>query len=213
VEGAVSEPELAGLELELRQLRGVVGVGVRRRDGALEVHLYLSAEADAAEVRRRASEVARGHLAEPVAIEIEGGAEAPSLGGAPPGRERARLLAVRVVEGEVEVHLSRRGTRTVGRAAAGRPEGPVAATIEAVEALGFEIPYRAEVLAHARVGLEDLVVVLLRPGPSHADASRRIGIAAAPDLEESASRATLNALNRFLEPRGAGLDDAPASIK
>ncbi len=211
----MSEPGLAGFELELRRIADVVGVGLERPDGALVVHLYLVPDGDASEVRRVASEVARRHVDEAVTIEIEGARRAERPERERGLKERVKLLAVRLADGEVEVHLTRTGSRTVGRSSAGRAEGAVAATIEALEALGVRMPYEARAVASVVYGLEHMVVVVLAPLAPGPHGTQRMGVASGATVEESATRATLHALNRFLETDDAfgRIDDDRASIK
>ncbi len=217
----------AALELELRQLPGVVGVGLEDREDVLTVHLLVSPTERVPDLRRRASEVGRSHIDGPVIIEIDcaerraaGVVSAPRVATAtaetptaePEGgvtvaetpvaaSERVRILAVRVVEeeDEVEVHLSRGGARTVGRGRRGLAEGAVMATVEALESLGARLPFKARAAGSMLVGFDYVVMVSLEPTSGGND---RMGTARAPAVEEAATKATLHALNRFLTHHG-----------
>lgn len=200
----MADSVLDALELELRQLPGVVGVGFEDSGTALTVHLFVSPHDPPGDLRRRASEVGRSHVEGPVVIEIEAAAASGRSVAAPMGASaaRVRLLAVRVdeAEGEVEVHLSYGGSRTVGRGQAASTSGAVAATIEALAALGMTVPYRPKAVATMAVGLDHIVVVALEAEDGSHD---RMGVAQAATNEESAARATLNALNRMLASEAA----------
>jgi hypothetical protein len=207
----------AALELELRQLPGVVGVGLDYDDGALTVHLLVSPQERVTDLRRRASEVGRSHAEGPVIIEIEGAdplsetlvasgvTEVGEAGGVPAPSvaqgERVRMLAVRVVEeeNEVEVHLARGSARTVGRGRCGLPEGAVLATMEALEGLGARLPFTTRATGSLLVAFDHVVVVTLGPTSGGDD---RMGVARAATVEEAATKATLHALNRFLNHDG-----------
>lgn len=204
------ERGLAALELELRQLRGVIGVGLERSGGALLVHLLLSPGAARDEVARGAREVTRGHLDEPVTFEIEQAKKEAHP--QKPGLERVRLVAVRSLEGEVEVHLAHKGARTVGRGDPSGADGAVAAAIDAIEGLGVQVPFKPATVATVTQGLDYVVVVVLSPRGPAPHAVHRMGVARGATVEESACKATLHALNRYLEGRGASepLQEAPA---
>jgi hypothetical protein len=200
----VADTVLDALELELRQLPGVVGVGLDDTGEAVVVHLFVSPHDPPGDLRRRASEVGRSHLEGPVVIEIEAAAATGTSAIAAVGTSpaRVRLLAVRIdeAEGEVEVHLAYGGSRTVGRGQAASSNGSVAATLEALGSLGMSLPYRPKAVATVAVGLDHIVVVSLEAENGSPD---RMGVAQAATNEESAARATLHALNRLLSAEGA----------
>ena len=186
------------LELELRAVPGVDGVGFSEDGGALTIHLLASDAGAVPEVRRQVAQRARAHVEGPAILEIEtpAGSLSPRL--SRPAGGRVQLLAVRKVTftQEVEVHLSRGDTRTVGRAKAESPTAAVTATLEALSALGADLPFRPEA-ATVAVGpsFEAAVVVRLE---AEAGGGTRYGVARAATLEEAACQATLHALNRYL---------------
>lgn len=182
------------LELELRRLPGVVGVGFSDRDGMTVVHL-LAPDADRVdEIRRRAGQLGKRHVEGAVSIEIDDG-NGPVANVAEP---RARLLTVRRdhESGETEVHLAFGSSRTVGRGPSDALKGAAEATVEGLTKLGADIPYRiGEVVAIGQAGVQTVLVEVtpLRPG-----LDVRHGAADGPSIEEAAARATLHALNRWL---------------
>ena len=186
------------LELELRRLPGVVGVGFGAEASGTVVHLFAPGTGSREELRRRAAQLAQAHLDSGAQIEIDDGRGPVE----PAEAGRVRLLAVRLdpEEGEVEVHLSHDDRRTVGRGSARSLKSAAEATIDALVKLGASIPFRVgEVVAIGQEGVQTVLVALeatVGDGVRHgaADGSR---------LEEAAARATLHALNRWLSgPEG-----------
>jgi hypothetical protein len=197
---------LNSFELELRRLPDVVGVGFTDNDDGVTVHVLAPGSATVDELRHRVAQLGRVFLEQPVTVEVDDG-RGPVSGSAP-ARERIRLLAVRVVadEAEVEVHLGFQGRRTVGRGPAGVPTGAAEATIEAIDRLGAKIPFRVQEVVSAGTPDQERVVVVLgdRDG-----GETRHGVAAGSDLELVTARATLHALNRYVED--ASVFHAPSS--
>jgi hypothetical protein len=197
------DPALAldAIELELRLLPGVVGVGLDPGQDRLAVYLCLGEGGDPAEVRRRASEVLRSHVEGPVAIELEGtgpSRPAPDSGGAPSRVALVWAAPDRSGE-EIEVHLAYGGARAVGRGRPGDQNGAVLATLDALDGLGARLELVPSAVACVSSEGAQLAVVVLR-GPS---GEERLGVAKAEAMVESVAKATLNALNRLLERRGA----------
>jgi len=188
-------------ELELRRLAGVVGVGFYTRDHALEVHLLVVAPGEAIELRREATQIAQALVDQPVVINIHDAAAAwPQTVDRAERPPRVQLLAVRRPDGEdgedeVEVHLAHRGARTVGRGRGGHPSGAVSATMEALAGLGAHLPFHLRSAGPVGIGENQAVIVVLDPLP---EGRSRMGVASSGTVEESACRATLHALNRFL---------------
>jgi hypothetical protein len=177
------------LELELRKLPGVAFVGFGTRDDTLVVHLMSLGVEDVTALRARAAEVCRHHVDQPLVVEVAGGTR--------PGR--VRVIGVRAAEGEaggdLEVELAFAGRQAVGRAEKVGPAAAAEATFEALEALGIKAPFRVEATALFEYdGGEGVMVVL----GSTSQPGERYGVAAAPNAEEAAVRATLHALNRYL---------------
>lgn len=183
------------LELELRRLPGVVGVGYS--DEGDTVVLHVLAEVPAAgptELRRQVSQRARAHLDKPLVIEVEdlGGPEAPRR------PVRVRLEGVRIdgFSGELDVHLGLGARRVIGRGRAGSPADAAAATLDALAELGAALPFRIDAATAAlRHSPDYAVVVVLEPDSR---SPKLYGVARAPSMEEAAARATLHALNRYL---------------
>lgn len=188
------------LELELRRIPGVLAVGFTDEGEALVVHVLSDvAPAGAAELRRQVSLWVRANLDRPVVIEVED-VEPPAVS---PERGRVRLEAVRVDEfsQSLDVHLLLGTRRAVGRSEAGSPRDAAAATLEALDRLGANLPFRIDAAtATLRNGPDHAVVVVLEPGQS---AHKLYGVARAPSMEEAAARATLHALNRYLSREAA----------
>lgn len=194
------EADLDGLELELRQLPGVVGVGVEQTPQALVVQLLVTRGMAGTDLRRRACELGRSHVADRMIIEIAAAGETASAQPPQPRPERARLLAVRLCDDEdheVEVHLALGESRSVGRGHAGRVAGAVTATVDALEILGARVSF--ELRSFAAVRLEEGQEVVVVQMTSTGDEGERLGVARSTTLEEAAARAAMHALNRYLE--------------
>jgi hypothetical protein len=117
-------------------------------------------------------------------------------------RPRVALLGVHVVDGgrEVEVHLGHEARRTVGRGRAGRTSSTVLATLEALQDLGWALPFTLRTTVRLGLGVDGAVAVVLG-GPG----GDRLGLGRAATPDHATVKATLQALNRFLEdPRSLG---------
>lgn len=103
-------------------------------------------------------------------------------------------------QGLSEIVLSRGRIRTNGKAPAGPLAGGAQATLHALRALGFDVPFYLVSAERVRSVPGEPVVVMLAPRGDGvaAGAGERIGIASSGEDVEGAGRATLNALNRFL---------------
>jgi hypothetical protein len=195
------------LELELRRLPGVAGVGFSEDDGLVVVHVLAAIPDGLPSLRRQIVQRARGFVDRPLVVDVQEvriGAEA-----LPPERGRVKLIGVRIeaFTQEMEVHLAHRGVHSVGRGAAGSPADAAGATMQALAELGAELPFRVEAAATpvADEDTQQAVIVILEP---EGDArGTRYGVARGETLEEAAARATLHALNRYLS-RGAPLSSA-----
>ena len=183
------------LELELRRLPGVLGVGYSDEGDTVVVHVLAEVpSAGPTELRRQVSQRARVHLDKPLVIELE------DLAGKGPVRRptRVRLEGVRVdgFSQELDVHLGLGARRVVGRGHAGSPADAAAATLDALAELGATLPFRIDAATAAlRHSPDHAVVVVLEPDSR---SSKLYGVARAPSMEEAAARATLHALNRYL---------------
>jgi hypothetical protein len=127
---------------------------------------------------------------------------------APPPDQRVTLLTVRFDPdtGVSQVDLAYGTARGSGRATAGPLAGGAQATLEALEALGLDVPFYVVSAERAAGIMGEPVVVVVAPRRSEGDRTAtpgrrqpsRIGAAEGSEPVEAASRATLAALNRFL---------------
>lgn len=183
------------LELELRRLPGVVGVGYSDEGDTVVLHVLADVPAAGpSELRRQVSQRARAHLDKPLVIELEDMADQ----GTPRRPARVRLEGVRIdgFSQELDVHLGLGAHRVVGRGQAGSPADAAAATLDALAELGADLPFRIDAATAAlRHSPDHAVVVVLEPDSR---SPKLYGVARAPSMEEAAARATLHALNRYL---------------
>jgi hypothetical protein len=212
------------LELELRQIPGVGFMGAVETPAGLVIQLGVESTVDHAWLLAEARRLAELHVAGSIRIELTALGEdeeaSPDLVAepAPPRRGRVQLLVVLPwpERAEIEVHLAHEGRRTVGRAPTGGLEQVAVATLRALDALGRPAPF--QVRAAARLdqliptnvpdARAEVVGVALEADPaaaeSHAPAvpavTPRYGSSAGRTPEEAAARATLHALNRYLDP-------------
>jgi hypothetical protein len=108
--------------------------------------------------------------------------------------------------GVSEVSLAVGAARGTGRAPAGPLAGGAQATLTALGALGFEVPFYLVSAERAPAVPGDPVIVVLSPrrdAATTAGVAERIGVAIGVHDVETASRATLGALNRYLTARPA----------
>lgn len=214
--GEPGEAGLDTLELELRKIDGVTGVGIASEGDRLLVDVLVAGGMQPPiGLRAMAEERCRVHTNRPFVVSINGlpGPEAglvPSrseTGGAASEAKRrssrVRIDAIRLWAGPgesdgVEVVLVMQGRYGAGH---GRRDvaGVASATIAALRALRIEIPFEVRASEAALPeGDAHAVVVLLEGTDSGA---RLYGVARARHREDAAARATLHALNRWLEPR------------
>lgn len=208
------------LELELRRLPGVTGVGLISDNEGLVV--YVSAEGQAADrsaLRRTIAQQIRGLVDGPIAIEIDHVMapvkstarttdaadleQEPSAPQGPEPAEAARPPRVRLADVEIEgytsdvvVRLTHAGRQAVGRGEAGSPADAARATMRALNALGASVPFTVHAMSSPVGESDDQAVVVMLA--SNDEAGHRYGIARASTIEEAACRATLHALNRWL---------------
>jgi hypothetical protein len=214
--GAI-ERDLDALELDLRKIDGVTGVGFDIEDGRLLVDVLVAGGVQPpVGLRTMAEERCRAHTDSPYVVAINGlradldagpgaaasGAEGTgSAYGGRPGRVRIDSIRPWVSSSEdlaeVEVVLVVRGRQGRGR---GRRDvaGVTDATIQALRALDIHVPFRAKASEAPLPETRSHAVVVLLEG-TEGD-GRLYGVARAEQPEEAAARATLHALNRWLEP-------------
>lgn len=181
------------LELELRQLEGVTFVAISERDESIVIELFAASGASRESLRDESLRLARSHLDRPALVEFT--SVGTPLSG--PGRVKVVVVLPWPERTEVEIHLAWGHQRVSVSAPAGDLTAVVRATLQALGNLGFDLPF--DVVATKTLGLEvgggSLVVL-----KAHDGGELRRGIAGGRSTEESAVRATLHALNRFLEP-------------
>jgi hypothetical protein len=108
--------------------------------------------------------------------------------------------------GTSEVRLARGAARGTGRAPAGPLAGGAQATLNALGALGIDLPFYLVSAERVRGVPGDPVVVALSPrtvGTPGAPGAERVGVATGSSDVDAASRATLGALNRYIAAPGA----------
>jgi len=193
---ATSVASLDDLELELRLLPGVVNVGFSSLDEDRSVDVTVVAVQPESDLLASAERLSRAYRTA-ATVEVitigQAGVSAPDQQTQAVG-ERVRLVTARYdptgKQSEVELALSERAV--VGRASTGPLIGSATATLAALSALGFSLPVQL-VSVSTRHGVADSPVrVILGQGDE-----AWTGIAHANSDPESASRATLDAFNRY----------------
>jgi hypothetical protein len=184
------------LELELRRLPGIVGVGFSEDEGMVVVHVLASLPDGMAALRRQIVQRARGFVDRPLVVDVHELRNEPAAA----DRGRVKLVSVRVEQftQEMEVHLAHQGVHTVGRAVAGSPADAVGATIQALTDLGAELPFKVEAAATPVAADDEQQAVIVILEPEGDTRGTRYGVARGETVEEAAARATLHALNRYL---------------
>lgn len=182
------------LELELRQLSGVVFVGFSQDEGTTYIELVATPISEHARVRDEAARAAVNHLEGPAEIRV---LAPPDDQSAPLRGDRARLLVVPPGDGDaaVEVQLSRGGQRYASRAIAGDTAAVGRAVLDALRGLGA-------IASFDLVGLHALpsdwgagLLAVLRDTRT---GELRRGVATGHTPADAAARAVLHALNRAL---------------
>jgi hypothetical protein len=185
------------LELEVRQLEGVTFVGLDDQGGRLLVEVAGDEDADAdteglrLEVQRLASTFVDGE----VVVSIMRG------GNGPRGDGRVALQVALPVPGtaSVELHLAFRERRAAVEADGDDGAAVARAVITGLGVLGFPAPYGVVAAHELPDELGAGTIVLLEHATT---GERRRGLAHGRSAADSAARAVLNALNRFLQPAG-----------
>jgi len=222
---AARPPELGdpdAFELQLRKLGGVVAVGFSGSPDERIVHVTI-ADPDAADrVRGEADELARLYLGRPVWLIVTStdAAQQPAAARRTHGRSaaldldesgvepsdilptetadtalhRVELTGVRRHDGRtIEVVLAYGGHRS-GALAEANPAAVASATVQALHDLGLRAPFEVSSAIRLGVGVTGAVVVVLSGAEGE-----RLGMARSPTPEEAAAKATLQALNRYLD--------------
>ena len=188
-----SVASLDDLELELRLLPGVIHVGFASVDEDRSVDVVVVALQPESDLSATAEKLARSYrTAATVEILVVG--EAAAASAEPPSRERVRLVTARYdpMGTESEVTLSLEERAGVGRSAAGPLIGSATATLEALSALGLPLAVQLVSVSTQSGVTNSPVRVIIGEGDD-----AWVGIARGGSDPESASRATLDAFNRF----------------
>jgi hypothetical protein len=183
------------LELELRQLAGVLFVSFSEDDAGAVVEIVAAPGADQARIREEAARTVFNHLDSPVEVRVyappEGQPVVPQRGG------RVRLVLVLPSDGgtSIEVQLSRGTQRYASRAVAGDTTAVGRAVLEALRGLGAHAPFDV-------VGLHALpsdwgagLLAVLRDTDT---GEFRRGVASGRAPADAAARAVLDAVNRAI---------------
>ena len=204
--------ELDRFELELRKIASVVAVGFEGAspgqpigpEDVLTVHVLVADLAARPMVEQQAVDLGRLHHARPlrVVVSIEG--EEPGTGldaaaaavAAPPSRVRVTSINPAAGPG-TEVTLAHGEVTATGRGQGGTPAGAASATIAALRQLGWSIPFDVESAVRLAMGTTGAVLVHLI-----GKEGERLGVSSGASAEDAAVRATLQALNRWLDDPG-----------
>jgi hypothetical protein len=182
-------------ELELRSLPGVLNVGISHLDnGDVDAVTLSVRDQDPDTVRDVAMHISSLYYPD-VMVTVEDANRAPTALGGDSPRVALLFIDFNENEGVSEVHLGYEGRVGIGLSSSGPLIGGAEATVGALQDLGYEIPcyLMAATTVHTTTGWP--VIVTFR---SPADGGDRIGIAQAEGELESAAKATLDALNRYL---------------
>jgi hypothetical protein len=191
-------PTEEDFELELRALPGVVNVGFRYGEkGDVDAVSLIVHGDDAGPVRVVAKQIVSLYYPDAtVSVEEMKTAAAPSRTST---NDAGRVALVRAEfnshEGFCEVHLNVNGRVGVGRSENGPLIGGAEATLDALRQLDFDVPFYLVGAVNVATVRGWPVIVTLRPRANEAD---RHGVAQAETDLVSSSKATLNALNRYL---------------
>jgi hypothetical protein len=197
----MSIPSEEDFELELRSLPGVLSVGVAHRENGEvnEVTLFVRGQ-DPESVRTVALQVTSLYYPT-AAVTVEDANRAPLGRTADGTRVALTRTDFNVHDGVSEVHLSFAGRVGVGRSGSGPLVGGAEATLIALRELGYEVPFFLVTVNTITTVRGWPVLVALRSLSNEGD---RIGIAQSEGELESAAKATLDALNRYLSSIEAG---------
>jgi hypothetical protein len=189
-----SVASLDDLELELRLLPGVIHVGFTSVDEDRSVDVVVVALQPESDLSATAEKLARSYRTAATVEVLVVGEPAPAAPAEPPSRERVRLVTARYdpMGTESEVTLSLEERSGVGRSAAGPLIGSATATLEALTALGLPLAVQLVSVSTQSGVTNSPVRVIIGEGDE-----AWVGIARAASDPESASRATLDAFNRF----------------
>jgi hypothetical protein len=210
VDGALNPSEQAALdrlELELRKLPEVLAVGFEgpgegtaiSDDAVITVHVFVTEDARRAQVEQQALDLGRLHVDRPLRVQLapETDEEAPTVKTSRVATHRVKLVHVDLTDdgSNVEVTIERGDARVVASGPSGLLSGSVDATIAALSELGWSVPFGVSSCVRLSVGgSADAVMVRLAGG-----GGERLGVATGSTPQQAAVKATLQALNRWLD--------------
>lgn len=184
-----------GLELELRQLAGVLFVSFSEDEAGAHVEIVADPSADRARILKEATVSVSSHLDGLAEVRIY-----PAPGGGPAacqtgGRVRLDLAPAAGNGATVEVRLSRGKDRSLIKAVASDTAAVGRAVLEALRGLGAFVPYDLVGIYALPSGWGAGLVAVLRN--TNTGVLQR-GVASGGVPAEAAARAVLNALNRLI---------------
>lgn len=188
-------PSEEDFELELRSLPGVLSVGVAHREsGEVDAVTLFVRGQDPESVRDVALQVASLYYPA-AAVTVQDANRAPTVRDASASRVALLRTDFNVHDGVSEVQLGLDGRTGTGRSGSGPLVGGAEATMSALRELGFDVPFFLVSVDHIATVRGWPVIVTLCSLGSDGD---RYGIAQSDGTLESAAKATLDALNRYL---------------
>jgi hypothetical protein len=183
------------LELELRQLAGVLFVSFAEDEGNAYLELVVAPGTAHAKIREQAARLVANHLDNPAEIRICSAEEVAAPAPARSGRVRLCLVLPSDGGASIEVRLSRGGQRATSRAVAGDTRAVGRAVLEALHGLGAKAPYEL-VGFHALPSEWGAGVLAILKDPGTGELRRGVASGRAP--ADAAARAVLDALNRSI---------------
>jgi hypothetical protein len=182
-------------ELELRSLPGVLNVGIGHlENGDVDSVTLFVRDQDPDAVRDVALHVSSLYYPD-VKVTVEDANLVPSAHGRDGPRVALAWTDFNEKDGVSEVHLSYGGQVGTGISGSGPLIGGAEATLAALRDLGLEIPCYLVAVNNVHTSTGWPVIVTFRSLDEGGD---RIGIAQAEGELESAAKATLDALNRYV---------------
>src|SRR3984893_9134028 len=208
--GSTQQAALDRLELELRKLPEVLAVGFEgpaegapiADDAVVTVHVFVSEDASRAAVEQQALDLGRLHLDRPIRVliapEIEDKAPTVTSRTSMTASQRVQLISVGFTEdgAGVEVTLTRDDARAVGGGSAAALGGTAEAALVSLRELGWSVPFAVTSCVRLSVGSAGAVLVQLLGSGGGGD---RFGVAAGATPQLATAKATLHALNRWLD--------------
>ncbi|GAC1530671.1 MAG: hypothetical protein NVS3B12_05520 [Acidimicrobiales bacterium] len=170
------------------------------------MHVLIADPAIRPTVEQQAIDLGRLHHARPLRIVVSVEGEEPGTGLDPAAAavavavplSRVRVTSIDPAAGSgTEVTIAHGEVTATGRGAGGTPSGAASATIAALRQLGWSIPFDVESAVRLAMGTAGAVLVHLV-----GKEGERLGVSPGATAEDAAVRATLQALNRWLDDPG-----------